>query len=63
MSMRNPTSKELLIRLDERVGNIEKKVDDHMAVHRKISISIFGATLSAVLAFASAILASFCRRS
>jgi len=48
MSKKQPTNKELLIRLDVKVDYLTTKICNHLAHHFKVNIVLLGAALSAI---------------
>ena len=46
--MSEPTDHDLLIRIDERVGKLDRCMTNHLAHHWAVSLAVLGAVLAAV---------------
>ena len=46
--MSEPTDHDLLIRIDERVGKLDRCMTNHLAHHWAVSVSVLGAVLAAL---------------
>jgi hypothetical protein len=50
-----PTDHDLLIRIDERVGKLDRCMTNHLAHHWAVSVAVLGAVLAALASLAIAL--------